>query len=88
METARLDHIALHPRLEASTLVEAVVLPLYFLLCEFRFVDPRSVIPVPTDTPVAGGWFVAGDSFDSHGIVTTGAQALLSQETAGPAEEE
>ena len=43
---------------------------------------------VPTDTPVAGGWFVAGDSFDSHGIVTTGAQALLSQETAGPAEEE
>jgi len=43
MEGERLDHLALHPRLEASTLVEAFVLPLYFLLCEFRFVDPRSV---------------------------------------------
>lgn len=52
MESARLDHIALHPRLEASTLVEAVVLPLYFLLCEFRFVDPRSVL---ADSGVGAG---------------------------------
>ena len=45
MEEENLDHLALHPRLEASTLIEAVVLPLYFLLCEFRFVNRRAAIP-------------------------------------------
>ncbi len=52
MEFQHLDHLALHPRLEASTLVEAVVLPLFFLLTEFRFFDRRSVEP---DSGVGAG---------------------------------
>jgi chlorobactene glucosyltransferase len=45
LDARKLDHLTLHPRLEASTLIEAVVLPLYFLLCEFRFIDPRAALP-------------------------------------------
>lgn len=45
MQEQRLDHLAVHPRLEASAFIEAVVLPLYFLLAEFRFIDPRAVNP-------------------------------------------
>ena len=45
MREKDLDHLAVHPRLEASTLVEALILPLYFLLGELRFVDKRAVSP-------------------------------------------
>jgi glycosyltransferase involved in cell wall biosynthesis len=42
MQERNLDHLALHPRLEASTLIEGLVLPFYCLLSEFRFVNPRA----------------------------------------------
>jgi glycosyltransferase involved in cell wall biosynthesis len=42
MEQETLDHLALHPRLEAGSWIEALALPLYFLLCEFRFLDPKA----------------------------------------------
>lgn len=45
MEEEALDHLAVHPRLEAGSLVEALVLPLYVLIGEFRFVDPRAASP-------------------------------------------
>lgn len=45
MEEERLDHVAVHPRLEAGSLLEALVLPLYVLIWEFRFVDPRAASP-------------------------------------------
>lgn len=45
MESERLDHVAVHPRLEAGSLLEAVVLPLYVLIWEFRFVQKEAVQP-------------------------------------------
>ncbi len=52
MREERLDHLAVHPRLEAGSLLEALVLPLYVLLWEFRFVDPRAADP---DSGVGAG---------------------------------
>ncbi len=37
-----LDHIAVHPRLEAGSLVEAVVLPLHFIVVGLRCLDRRA----------------------------------------------
>jgi hypothetical protein len=45
MERERLDHLAVHPRMEAGSLVEAVVLPLFVLLCQLRFLDPSAAQP-------------------------------------------
>jgi hypothetical protein len=45
MERERLDHLAVFPRLEAGSLVEALVLPLFVLLYQLRFVDPRASDP-------------------------------------------
>lgn len=42
MDERSLDHLALHPRLQANSLVEGIILPFYSMLCEFRFVDPRA----------------------------------------------
>lgn len=52
MELESLDHLAVHPRLEAGSLIEALVLPLLLLLWEFRFVDPRAADP---DSGVGAG---------------------------------
>lgn len=52
MQGEELDHLAVHPRLEAGSLVEALVLPLVVLLWEFRFVDPRAAEP---DSGVGAG---------------------------------
>jgi len=43
---------------------------------------------IPIDTPVAGGWFLSGDAEKPGKVVVKGVQAILSQETLGPAEEE
>lgn len=45
MQRERLDHLALFPRLEAGSLIEALVLPLFVLLYQLRFVDPRASDP-------------------------------------------
>ncbi len=45
MERERLDHLAVQPRIEAGSIVEALVLPLYVLLCQIRFLDPRAAQP-------------------------------------------
>jgi Glycosyl transferase family 2 len=45
MERERLDHLAVHPRMEAGSFIEALVLPLFVLLCQLRFLDPRAAQP-------------------------------------------
>ena len=45
METERLDHLAVFPRLEAGSFVEALVLPLFVLLYQLRLVDPEAADP-------------------------------------------
>ena len=45
MQNERLDHLAVQPRMEAGSLVEALVLPLFVLLCQIRFLDPRAAKP-------------------------------------------
>lgn len=42
MEKDRLDHLAVFPRLEAGSFVEALVLPLFVLMYQLRLVDPRA----------------------------------------------
>jgi hypothetical protein len=45
LERDKLDHLAVQPRMEAGSLVEALVLPLFVLLCQIRFLDPRAANP-------------------------------------------
>jgi glycosyltransferase involved in cell wall biosynthesis len=52
MERERLDHLAVFPRLEAGSLVEALVLPLFVLMYQLRLVDPRAADP---DSGVGAG---------------------------------
>jgi glycosyltransferase involved in cell wall biosynthesis len=42
MKAEQLDHLAIQPRLEVNGFWEAVVLPLFVVLCQLRFVDARS----------------------------------------------
>lgn len=48
--------------------------------------DEFERIEIPTDTPVDGGWFLAGGIPEPHPVVTRGAQLILSKETAGTLE--
>ncbi len=52
MQRERLDHLAVFPRLEAGSLVEALVLPLFVLMYQLRLVDPRAADP---DSGVGAG---------------------------------
>lgn len=52
MQRDRLDHLAVFPRLEAGSFVEALVLPLFVLLSQLRLVDPRAADP---DSGVGAG---------------------------------
>lgn len=45
MERERLDHLAVQPRIEAGGLAEALVLPLFMLLGQLRFLDPAAAKP-------------------------------------------
>lgn len=45
-------------------------------------------VEIPLDTAVEGGWFLGGDAEKPKNVVVEGAQAILSQETLGPAEKE
>jgi glycosyltransferase involved in cell wall biosynthesis len=52
MERERLDHVALVPRLEANSFLEAVVLPLFMILTQAGQFDPRAADP---DSGVGAG---------------------------------
>ncbi len=43
-------------------------------------------VEVSLDTAVEGGWFLGGEGEKPNNVVVNGAQAILSQETLGPAE--
>ncbi len=45
MQKERLDHLAVFPRLEAGSFLEALVLPLFLLLYQLRLVDPKAADP-------------------------------------------
>ncbi len=68
MERERLDHLALFPRLEAGSLVEALVLPLFVLLYQIRFVDPRATEPSsPHGTGIGAFNMVKADAYRLRG---------------------
>ncbi len=48
--------------------------------------DEFERIEIPTDTPVEGGWFLAGHVLEPHPVVTQGAQSILSKETSSTVE--
>ena len=52
MDEEQLDHLAVHPRLEAGSFWEALILPLYVLIWEFRFVPHAAARP---DSGVGAG---------------------------------
>lgn len=68
MEREKLDHLALFPRLEAGSLVEALVLPLFVLLYQIRFVDPRASDPTsPHGTGIGAFNLVRADAYRLRG---------------------
>ncbi len=68
MERERLDHLAVFPRLEAGSLVEALVLPLFVLLYQLRFVDPRASDPEsPHGTGIGAFNLVRADAYRLRG---------------------
>ena len=68
MDRERLDHLAVHPRMEAGSLVEAIVLPLFVLLCQVRFLDPRSAQPDSgSGTGIGAFNLVRADSYRLRG---------------------
>jgi glycosyltransferase involved in cell wall biosynthesis len=68
MERERLDHLAVAPRLEAGSLVEALVLPLFVLLCQVRFLDPRAARPDSgTGTGIGAFNLVRADAYRLRG---------------------
>ena len=68
MQKENLDHLAVFPRLEAGSLGEALVMPLFGLLYQLRFVDPRAADPTSTHgTGIAGFNMVRADSYRLRG---------------------
>jgi hypothetical protein len=68
MQRERLDHLAVFPRLEAGSLAESLVLPLFGLLYQLRFVDPRAAEPTSSHgTGIAGFNVVRADSYRLRG---------------------
>jgi hypothetical protein len=68
MDAERLDHLAVFPRLEAGSLVEALVLPLFVLLYQLRFVDPRASDPAsPHGTGIGAFNLVRADAYRLRG---------------------
>lgn len=84
MERERLDHLAVHPRLEAGSLVEALVLPLFFLLCQFRFLDPKSAQPDSgVGTGIGAFNLVRADGYRLRGTHATIRGAMLDDRALG-----
>ncbi len=68
MEHERLDHLAVFPRLEAGSFVEALVLPLFVLLYQLRLVDPRAANPESSQGAGIGAFnLVRADAYRLRG---------------------
>jgi hypothetical protein len=68
MQKENLDHLAVFPRLEAGSLLEALVMPLFGLLYQLRFVDPRAADPTSRHgTGIAGFNMVRADAYRLRG---------------------
>lgn len=68
MQRENLDHLAVFPRLEAGSFGEALVMPLFGLLYQLRFVDPRAADPTSTHgTGIAGFNMVRADAYRLRG---------------------
>lgn len=68
MERERLDHLAVQPRIEAGSLIEALVLPLFMVLCQVRFIDPAAAQPESrTGTGIGAFNLVRADSYRLRG---------------------
>jgi len=68
MERERLDHLAVQPRMEAGSITEAIVLPLFVLLCQIRFLDPRAANPDSgTGTGIGAFNLVRADAYRLRG---------------------
>jgi hypothetical protein len=84
MQKERLDHLAVHPRLEAGSLLEALVLPIYVLMWEFRFVDPRAADPESGVGAGVGAFnLVAAESYRLRGTHARIRGALLDDRALG-----
>jgi glycosyltransferase involved in cell wall biosynthesis len=68
MQRENLDHLGVFPRLEAGSLLEALVMPLFGLLYQLRFVDPRAADPTSKQgTGIAGFNLVRADAYRLRG---------------------
>lgn len=68
MQQERLDHIAVFPRLEAGSFLEALVLPLFVLLYQLRLVDPEAADPASGHGAGIGAFnLVRADSYRLRG---------------------
>ncbi len=84
MQRERLDHLAVHPRMEAGSLFEALVLPLFVLLCQLRFLDPRAAQPdSKTGTGIGAFNLVRADAYRLRGTHARIRGAMLDDRALG-----
>lgn len=84
MEREKLDHLAVLPRLEAGSLVEALVLPLFVLLYQLRFVDPRAADPASRHGTGVGAFnLVRAESYRLRGTHARIRQSILDDVALG-----
>lgn len=84
MERERLDHLAVQPRMEAGSLAEALVLPLFVLLCQIRFLDPRAAQPDSgTGTGIGAFNLVRADAYRLRGTHASIRGAMLDDRALG-----
>ena len=84
MERERLDHLAVFPRMEAGSLIEALVLPLFVLLYQFRFIDPRAADPdSPTGIGIGAFNLVRADAYRLRGTHARIRGAMLDDRALG-----
>lgn len=83
-EREKLDHLAVFPRLEAGSLGEALVLPLFVLLYQIRFVDPRASEPTsPHGTGIGAFNLVRADSYRLRGTHARIRQSMVDDAALG-----
>ncbi len=84
MEREQLDHLAVFPRLEAGSLIEALVLPLFVLLYQIRFVDPRASDPTsPHGTGIGAFNMVRADPYRLRGTHARIRQSVVDDAALG-----